>query len=84
MLVCRRQTSLNGFKFGTFIGRFSSDGAEIMAVKGLNIHERESIYLFVGFLELSKYIRKTDERAVERRLTYTNYYGDDNVCNIYK
>ena len=28
--------SLNGFKFGAFIGRFSSDGAACMAVKGLN------------------------------------------------
>ena len=27
--------SLNGFKFGTFIGRFPSDGATNMAVKGL-------------------------------------------------
>ena len=29
--------SLNGFKFGTFIGRFPSDGAARMAVKGLNV-----------------------------------------------
>ena len=29
------QTGLNGFTFGTFIGRFSSDGAESMAVKEL-------------------------------------------------
>ena len=27
--------SLNGFKFGTFIGRFPSDGAAGMSVKGL-------------------------------------------------
>ena len=26
---------LNGFKFGTFVGHFSSDRAESMAVKGL-------------------------------------------------
>ena len=30
-----RGGSLNDFSFGTFIGRFQSDGAEIMAVKGL-------------------------------------------------
>ena len=64
-----------------------------------NIHKREGIYQLVGILELSNYIRKTDERTAdvrpcpqnfygarvfERLLTYTNYYGDDNVCNIYK
>ena len=31
----RGQKSLNGFKFGTFIGRFPSDGEASMAVKGL-------------------------------------------------
>ena len=31
----REQKSLNGFKFGTFIDRFPSDGAATMAVKGL-------------------------------------------------
>ena len=31
----RGQKSLNGFKFGTFISRFPSDGAASMAVKGL-------------------------------------------------
>ena len=29
---------LNGFRFGTFIGRFPSDGAARMAVKGLIIN----------------------------------------------
>ena len=29
------KTSLNGFQFGTFIGRFPSDGAENTAVNGL-------------------------------------------------
>ena len=29
------EKSLNDFKFGTFIGRFSSDGTPSMAVKGL-------------------------------------------------
>ena len=28
-------TGLNGFNFGTFIGRFPNDGAASMAVKGL-------------------------------------------------
>ena len=31
-----RGKSLNDFKFGTFIGRFPSDDASSMAVKGLN------------------------------------------------
>ena len=35
MLLRRRQKSLNGFKFGTLIGRFPSDDAASMAVKGL-------------------------------------------------
>ena len=30
---------LNGFKFGTFIGHFPSDGVVSMAVKGLKITE---------------------------------------------
>ena len=32
--------SLNHFKFGTSVGRFSSDGAASMAVKGLNSYVR--------------------------------------------
>ena len=35
MLVRKGQKSLNDFKFGTFIGRFSSDGAANMAAKVL-------------------------------------------------
>ena len=38
MLMHRRHThtkSVNGFKFGTFIGCFPTDGAAILAVKGL-------------------------------------------------
>ena len=31
------QKSLNGFKFGTFIGCFLGDGAASMAVKGLTV-----------------------------------------------
>ena len=31
----REKKSLNSFKFVTFIGRFQSDGAASMAVKGL-------------------------------------------------
>ena len=30
--------SLNHFKFGIFVGRFQSDGAASMAVKGLKMH----------------------------------------------
>ena len=32
------EISLNDFKFATFIGRFPSDGAASMAVKGLMFH----------------------------------------------
>ena len=35
--------SLNDFKFGTFIGRFPSDGAASMAVKGLSNKQGELI-----------------------------------------
>ena len=28
---------VNDFKFGTFVGRFKSDGAATVAVKGLNV-----------------------------------------------
>ena len=35
MLVRRGKEGLNGLKFGTFIGRFQSDGAASTAVKGL-------------------------------------------------
>ena len=31
------EKSLNDFKFGTFAGRFPSDGAASMAVKGLSV-----------------------------------------------
>ena len=33
----KREKSLNGFKFGTCIGCFLSDGAASMAVKGLDL-----------------------------------------------
>ena len=32
-----RGGGINDFKFGTFIGRFKSDGAASVAVKGLNV-----------------------------------------------
>ena len=35
--------SLNGFKFGTFIGRFPSDGAAGMTVKGLRRSEYSAL-----------------------------------------
>ena len=35
MIMRRRQKGLNGFKVGTFTGRFPSDGAASMAMKGL-------------------------------------------------
>ena len=35
MRIGRGPKSLNGFRFGTFIGRFPSDGVGSMVVKGL-------------------------------------------------
>ena len=49
--MLRGGKGFNDFKFGTFIGRFSSDGAANMAVKGL-------IYIYI-------YINKQDEKATE-------------------
>ena len=40
MLVRRGQKSLNGFKFGTFIGRFPNDGVSSMAVKMLKLERK--------------------------------------------
>ena len=34
-MLTRKGKSLNGFKSGSFVGRFPSDGAARMAVKGL-------------------------------------------------
>ena len=34
----KREKSLNGFRFGTSLGRFSSGGAAGTAVKGLSVH----------------------------------------------
>ena len=50
----RRHKSLSGFKFGTVIGRFPSDGAASMAVKGLIL------------LSLHKELRKTKAPHVLR------------------
>ena len=36
----KEEKSLNDFKFGTFIGRFPSDGAASIAVKELLVHDR--------------------------------------------
>ena len=45
----------NDFKFGTFVGRFWSDGAASMAVKGLKEHHsaghRHSLYLSVEIIQ---------------------------------
>jgi len=70
MLMQKRgQKSLNGFKFGTFIGHFPSDGAASIAVKGLNIN-----YMCV-FLSLSlpgnhqevQYLTATDQEQSPTR-----------------
>ena len=37
VLMRRGQRSLTGFQFGTFIGRFQSDGAASVAVNGLKL-----------------------------------------------
>ena len=37
VLMRRGQQSLNGLKFGTFTGRFPSDGVASVAVKELNV-----------------------------------------------
>ena len=36
---------LNDFKFGTFVGRFPSDGAASIAVKRLNLAESDICYI---------------------------------------
>ena len=36
MCPCQGEKDINDFKFGAFIGRFKSDNAASMAVKGLN------------------------------------------------
>ena len=38
-MLMRRGGSLNDFKFGTSVGRFTNDGATSRAVKGLNLDE---------------------------------------------
>ena len=35
------EKSLNGFRFGTLVGRFLSDGAGSMAVKGLSVRDED-------------------------------------------
>ena len=39
--------SLNEFRFGTFVGRFPSDGAASMAVKGLMWAEHVAVVLIL-------------------------------------
>ena len=39
MCSCEEGGSLNDFKFGTSVGRFTNDGAASRAVKGLNLDE---------------------------------------------
>ena len=40
--------SFNDLKFGTFIGRFTSDGEASMAVKGLRFSKAEADIRFIG------------------------------------
>ena len=51
--VCvKGRKGLNGFRFGTFVGRFLSDGATGMAVKGLNkFNQRPSTFCIVFHFE---------------------------------
>ena len=52
MLVHRGEEGLNGLKFGTFTGRFRSNGAASMAVKGL-IGKSQISVLLLCFLDFT-------------------------------
>ena len=43
-LSCERGERLNDFRFGTLIGRFRSDGAASMSVKGLRSTAKERLF----------------------------------------
>ena len=48
---------LDDFKFGIVIGRFPSDGAESMAVKGLNVQmnsKERKLHVFKPHFDLNK------------------------------
>ena len=46
----RGQKSRNGFKFGTFIGCFQSDGTASMAVKGVNLMSLLSFHYVASYM----------------------------------
>ena len=62
----REQKSFNGFKFGTLIGRFPSDSAASMAVKGLN-KLNQSIKPHSNSLNCDGHMRQFTMAAVQPR-----------------
>jgi len=59
VLTRKGQNSPNGFEFGTFTGRFPSDGAASMAVKRLIKHKR------FMFNQSKKEKRKKERKKVQ-------------------
>ena len=66
MLFAKTGKSLNDFKFGTSVGRFSSDGAASTAMKGLRS------MLTYGHYFLVCHVDKTlsDQSSLSRAVTY--------------
>ena len=61
--------SPNGFKLGTFIGRFPNDGTASMAVKGLNKILDFSFYDILP-LKIWKKVPESDARSVSSTRTF--------------
>ena len=56
----KRKKNLNYMKFGSFVGRFPSDDAESMAVKGLRLIRFDNLW------DGSRYYRKGDHPPRDR------------------
>ena len=63
--------SLNGFKFGTSVGRFPSDGAANMAVKGL----KTTITIFV--------CRRNTMLLLPHYIMLINLFSTSTYCCLY-
>ena len=62
----KKKKSLNGFKFGTFIARFPSEGAASVTVKGLKIRPPRLLRFSLS-LQLLEFMRQHPDQGSGRR-----------------
>ena len=68
----RRWERPQWFRFGTFVGRFLSDGAACMAVKGLKTAALWKRFLSFQFLYISSYADRGVKKVIRPKICFTD------------